>query len=156
MIYNDTILNQFMNYLNKEVFQESNDVIDVIVSCFHRILFEYKSIVDASKAELCNMDEVISLCEQAIPKPVSWKKFYKREFYDRIRFPLGLEFDSVFETYLTDENRNFYKLLQEVVSILDSQQCHSLVNRKIMQPQDILTFVGDLLSAILHLYKVFN
>lgn len=145
-----------MNYLNKEVFQESNDVLDVIVSCFHRILFEYKNIANVPKTELCNMDEVISLCEQTIPKPISWKQFYKREFYDRIRFPLGLKLDSVFEIYLTDENRNFYGLLQEVVSILDSQQCHSLVNRKVIQPQDVITFVGDLLGAILRLYKVFN
>lgn len=143
-------------YLNDKVKQDYNDAVDVIVSCLRKVVSAYGDERDVAKPGLWNIDHVIFMCEQEVPQLISWQQFYKLEFCDRIRFPSGLNLHHIFESYLTDKERRFYELLQQVVQVLDSERCHSFANQNIIQVQDLIYFVNDLFDAFLHLYEVFN
>lgn len=119
------------------------------------MLFGYTDLKSPCKSDLRSINTIISVWEESIIPPVSWKKFYEQEFYGRIKLPQGLNLWAVFETYFSEKPRHFYSLLQQIVYVLDSDECHSLVNQKVLYPHDLINFIDEFFQAFLHLYKVF-
>lgn len=118
-------------------------------------MFGYTDLKSPCKSDLRSINTIISVWEESIVPPASWKQFYEQEFYGRIKLLPGLDLKAVFETYFSEEPRHFYSLLQQIVYVLDSDECHSLVNQKTLHPHDLIDFVDDFFHAFLHLYQTF-
>ena len=138
--------------------QEKNEVVDAIVHSLEIVFFGYGDFEGHYNHAVRSVNRIISMWEQSIPQPVSWKQFYEQEFYSKITFPTGLksELRSVFETDLTEKPRHFYGLLQKVVHILNSSLCHSLANQKVLRPHHLLDFIWSFAEAFQDLYQTFK
>lgn len=138
--------------------QEKNEVVDAIVHSLEIVFFGYRDFEGHCNHGVRSINRLISMWEQSILQPISWKQFYEQEFYSKITFPAGLESELriIFETDLIDEPRHFYGMLQKIVHVLNSSLCHTLVNQKLLRPHDLLDFIWSFADAFQSLYQTFK